>query len=188
MTRRQRGLYTRAVNDIRKFCVVNRLIMPKIVVVDKSEQPNWCGWYFWGGDTIYIAVNTCYTPGQYWHYPRYFTDQSVYGVVCHEFGHYVHCKSGLDNKRPRFTGEDNVSQFEINTLEKIAEALRLFIGNPDLLHKTNPKRYDFITSVLGLGPATTQSWRARLGKNVPAKYIASCNKRIIKAQRKRARV
>lgn len=182
MTKLQRQLFNKAVYDIRKFCVVNGFNMPKIIIEPNTGYNKYRGWYIWDSSEIHIVPHMCVRAstmaGYSWHYPRYFTDMTVYGVLCHEFAHYVHCKQQIGIKYPRFKHERSISTYELNNIEKIAEAIRLFISNPDLLRRANPKRYAFVTDVVKLKPAVTTHWKRRLGKQIHPKFITQCNKRI----------
>lgn len=196
MTKLQESLYNKAIIDIQKFCKKNRIKMPKVCIADVTSKRHkrWCGYYAWGEDTITVIPKACIppakTPGWTWHYPRYFTDLSVYGVICHEFGHYLHFKKlhKYDKvDQPDFDSEKPLSNCEYNYIEAIAEMIKLFIVNPDLLRRANPERYRFMTEICKLKPITTQNWKNRLGKNIHPRYVAQCKKRIEATERKLAK-
>lgn len=191
MTKLQTRLYDKAIADIRKFCKKNRIAMPNIDIVDTvaKNKKAWCGWYVWGSDDITVVPRACITiattPGHRWHYPRYYNDLSIYGVICHEFGHYVHFKRLLKYDKASFKYEAPLSKYENNYIETIAEIVKLLVVNPDLLRRVNPRRYEFITDICKLKPATTQTWKERLGKNIHPKYVECCRKRVSLAKSRR---
>lgn len=64
-----------------------------------------------------------------------------------------------------------VSGYEPNHLEKLAETMRLFILNPDLLRLASPSRYTFLL-LSGLRPVINKPWD---------KVLENANERIINA-------
>jgi hypothetical protein len=98
--------------------------------------------------------------------PGSFEDYTPYGVFCHEVGHHVdyslHSK-GHSKRCGLFLSlveeEEEVSGFEYNVQESFAEAIRLFVTNPDLLRVGRPLRWDYLTKVLRLKPLHAAPWR-----------------------------
>jgi len=100
--------------------------------------------------------------------PGSFEDFTPLGVFCHEVGHHVdyilHPKAFSVKNRFRdvVDNEEDVSSVEHNVLESFAEAIRLFITNPDLLRRGRPDRYEYITKGMGLKPLHSRGWRTVL--------------------------
>lgn len=87
------------------------------------------------------------TPGFSWTFPGWKADLTALGIVAHEVGHYVHSRvPALDLRSWR--GEANVTSYEPNFSESFAEAVKLFLTNPDLLRVGRPVRYATLTSIL----------------------------------------
>lgn len=86
-------------------------------------------------------------PGFSWSFPGWKADLTPIGVVTHEAGHHVYDTIG----RPTLTGwskEPRVSTYEPNSNERFAEAVKLFMTNPDLLRVGRPTRYEFLSRYL----------------------------------------
>ena len=150
-------------------------------------RPEWLGVYQrpWPGGWSAVAVSVSDCPRRQTlrlnglkairQAPGSFTDFSPLGVFCHEVGHHVdyslHPKGY--SRRNGFTdvidNEEEVSGIEHNVHEAFAEAIRLFVTNPDLLRRGRPDRYEYLTKGMGLKPLHSGSWRlvlARAGKGV----------------------
>lgn len=104
-----------------------------------------------------------------------FEDYTPVGVFCHEVGHHVDralAVRGYSRGCGVFLSlveeEGEVSRFEYNIQESFAEAIRLFITNPDLLRVGRPQRWDFLTKVLRLKPLHTTPWRRVLSRSAKA--------------------
>jgi len=66
-----------------------------------------------------------------------------------------------------------VSSYEPNPSEAFAEAMKLFILNPDLLRAGRPLRYRFVTEVLSFRPVHDLSWREVLRHAHPKFFTAA---------------
>lgn len=106
-----------------------------------------------------IASSASYT------WPRYTVDMTPYGVLCHEFGHHWH-RTHPEYKRithvfrsiRRADIEPAVTDYaKTNTHEDIAESVRVFVLNPDLLRVLNPFRWAALKK-FGLKPLETRPW------------------------------
>lgn len=168
------------INIINKFCELNNIPIPKIsFTTDKHEKFH--GFYVWNSSEITIIINRCtkpaLNPGFKWSFPHYFVDRTVLGVICHEFGHYLHEYLGFP--RMKKLGEP-ITGYEPDVYERFAETIRIFLTNPDLLKQYNKKRYDFLTIDLKLIPIHDIDWKLQLNKygNVNEKYIKACENRI----------
>lgn len=155
-------------------------------------RPEWLGVYHhdtWigGWNAVAVEVNDC-PRGQRVRFPNgtvirqapgSFEDLTPLGVFCHEVGHHVdhtlHPKAY--SRKNRFQdvvdSEEEVSSVEYNVLESFAEAIRLFITNPDLLRRGRPDRYDYITKGMGLKPLHSHGWRTVLQKAGPRVHTAA---------------
>lgn len=107
--------------------------------------------------------------------PGSFEDFTPLGVMCHEVGHHVDyvLHPSSYSQRNGFEAvvdeEEDVSRIEHNVLESFAEAIRLFVTNPDLLRVGRPDRYEYLTKTIGLKPLHLTPWRSVLrnaGKRV----------------------
>ena len=83
-----------------------------------------------------------------WSYPGYKVDRTVSGIAAHEFGHHCWYRSAACRNRSKWQSivehSKPVSGYEPTIGEAFAESMRIYIFNPDLLHKARPSRYDFI--------------------------------------------
>lgn len=96
------------------------------------------------------------TPGFSWTFPGWKADLTALGVVAHEVGHYVHDQfRAIDTRHWR--SEAPVTSYEPNHYESFAEAVKLFMTNPDLLRVGRPLRYATLTSILE--PPHLVPWR-----------------------------
>lgn len=106
-------------------------------------------------------------PGYSWSYPGYKSDLTPIGILSHETGHWVQHQLGkrFQEQRARWYYvlkiEQPVSGYEPSPTEAFAEAMKLFISNPDLLRVGRPIRYKFIES-LGLKGVFKGDWRSVL--------------------------
>lgn len=91
------------------------------------------------------------------------TDFTPYGTFCHEVGHHVDYLLGKASRSKAFRrvveDEPEVSDAEHNVLESFAEAIRLFVTNPDLLRLGRPLRWSYLRKRLQLKPPHACSWR-----------------------------
>ena len=176
-------LFNEGVRYVIEFCKVNNIKMPKIVAKDnKSYFPAPCGFYNSRNKTIYVCIEKCSyevnNPGYRWSHRHYFADREPCGVVCHEFGHYLHhiltnCKLVLPRER-------KITSYEPNNNERFAETIKLFMLNPDLLKQYDPRRYDVIVNVLKLKPIIHTDWKTTFGDNINEKFINACKAKLNK--------
>lgn len=182
MTEKQRLLLTDGLKTIFEFAAKNDIALPKITVVDAKTRASYCGVYYYRRKSMEVNIKRCANkakvPGFSWSHPGYFADRTPFGVVCHEFGHHVDCVLNKTKGMPKFKNE-KVSGYEPNAQERFAESMKLFLSNPDLLKKTCPKRYEFLTKKLGLVPVVKGTWRQVFKKNeMHEKYYVAAEKRI----------
>jgi hypothetical protein len=147
---KERLLY-KGIELIEEFSEVNGLRLPKIYTVYGST-----GFYGIiypkGKNEIHINMTACRpavkTPGYDWTFPGYIQDLTPYGILAHEFGHYISDVLGKKFRKNFFNMkriEPDVTSSDSRGLdERMAEAARLFITNPDLLKKGRPVRYNLL--------------------------------------------
>ena len=181
-------LIAEAQNIIKQFCELNEIDIPKIKFLEKThkEATYGCGFYYYGSNTINIIPDKCARPAtnpvRSWSFPHYFVDRTVLGVICHEFGHYVHSYLG----RPRIGKLGlKITSYEPNMDERFAETMKVFLTNPDLLKHYNPERYNYLTVKLKLKPICNSDWKSQLELygSVNEKYIKACENRFKSANK-----
>ena len=165
----------------KKFCKLNNIPEPKFIINSNRYNYN-CGTYI--QNKIYINESKCAnetkTPGFSWSHRHYFVDREPCGVVCHEFGHYIH--DFLTKFKLQFPKENPISGYEPNHKERFAEAFKVFILNPDLLKNYAPKKYEIFTKTLKLIPIFSESWKEVLEKSgAHEKFIKSAENKIKKS-------
>lgn len=166
------------ISYITKFCEINGIKLPKIKVYE-NHRFNCCGWY--RNKTITIVEKKCAreatNPGFSWSHRHYFVDREPCGVVCHEFGHYLH--EVLTNNECILPYERQITSYEPDYCERFAETIKLFITNPDLLKQYAPKRYEVLTKKLNLKPIFTETWEELMLKtNMHSKYITATKNKL----------
>lgn len=168
------SLATTYVND---FLALNDMEKPnKLIINDRSHRrAGWrnYGWYRFNDRVLcvnlYSSRPPTKTPGFAWSFTGFKADLTAPGILAHEIGHHVHnviedasrCKPDeirrmvkevVKNERP-------VSSYEPNHYEVIAEAMRLFILNPELLREGRPWRWSLLTAQFGLKPPHVVAWK-----------------------------
>lgn len=165
------------------FCEANNITPP--VVLKNSNRFHHFG--FWWKNEIHINMKACPNPVKepfrMWSYTGYKADRTVTGVIAHEMGHHVHFNSfKRDYWVERFGTKEmqaakyRVSGYEPVVNETIAESMRLFILNPDLLRVIAPPRFELFLE-LGLKPIVDLKWEEVL-MNAHPKMINSIKNRI----------
>lgn len=175
------------------WLILNRLPLPDEVYLSRASagrllKKGWFGVHdaSKGLSRIAVAVeeldlsNRFDTPsGVFIHAPGSFEDHTALGVLCHEVGHHVdyalnpkaYSKSKVSGFADLIECEAEISDEEFNIHESFAEAIRLFITNPDLLKRGRPARWELLTGQLGLRPLHAKGWKAVLQK--APKYVHS---------------
>ena len=157
MTEKQHQRLTESAAVLKAFCELNKIPKPRIAFFNSRNGD--CGYYQWKSKVLCIDPNACAREitnpaNRLWSHPHYFTDRTVYGVLHHEFGHYLHEYL----KFPRLPKERQITSYEPNARERFAETIKLFLGNPDLLRAYDPERYDKLIQ-LGLKPVHNKTWQ-----------------------------
>ena len=131
------------------FADTNSIKLPKLDLIRKDSRLAYhvgtCGFY--RSRNIVVAPQLCARSNPMYSWPSYISDRTIYGVLPHEFGHYVD-----DIKSTRFgdysnhvfskTREKRITSYSPNNQEWFAEMFRLFITNPDLLRVIRPLVYE----------------------------------------------
>lgn len=168
------------------WLTLNRLPLPDVLHLDRESagrmlERAWLGSHHHkkGVSTISIAVEDIDLSGRFdtpqgvlIQAPGSFEDYSVIGVLCHEVGHHVdYTLNPKPYSRTKASGfssllddEEEVSRNEFNVHESFAEAIRLFITNPDLLKRGRPERWEHLTVKLKLKPLHLEHWSVVLQK------------------------
>ena len=130
--------------------------------------------------TVYINLKktrVCVkVPGFSWSHTGYKADLTYPGVLAHEIGHYVdsikRCSYNI-TWRNIIKKESAVSSYEPNPSEAFAEAMKLYILNPNLLKIGRPLRYKFMND-MNIQPLHDISWKIIL-QNAHPKLITAAN-------------
>lgn len=168
---------------ILEFCNINNIKFPNIYIqktMPGTFDHNLYGYYKYSYNKrkkfIMLNINNLKiptrNPGYSWSYPGYVIDATPFGILCHEFGHYITCHNKKLRKDFSFIKnlEAPVSSREYNLDERMAEAVRLFLTNPQLLKKGRPKRYKILSDYFN--PVITSRWKTVL-KNADLKFITA---------------
>jgi hypothetical protein len=159
---------------LEKFSKENGIRMPHIYI-NSGMSTKYYG-LFYPNNVIHVNMKTCRppvkTPGYDWSYPGYVQDLTPLGILAHEFGHYISDILGK-SFRKNFVNikkiEENVTATDERGLdEKMAEAARLFLTNPDLLKRGRPLRYEIFKE--HYTPIVKHRWKTVL-KNAHPKII-----------------
>jgi hypothetical protein len=152
---------------------------------EKLRMMRTCGFFRpRGGHRSEIQISVMATAnigrgGYAWSHPAYKIDRTAYGVVAHEYGHYVDWSLLYPSDSPRWKElrkNEKVSGYEPNPSEAFAETMRVFIGNPDLLRRACPNRYHFLID-RGLVPRTDEDFLTVLRSwNAPERQIEQAKK------------
>lgn len=121
-----------------------------------------------------VVRERCTKPGRGYSWPRHCSDRTELGVQAHELGHHVHQSlpwTRQEELRQLFPRKGlQVTGYEPNVDESIAESFRLFCLNPDLLYLGRKPRYDFFEREMQLHPIENRDWEACLG-NCPQRIM-----------------
>ena len=180
MNEKQHTRLLESASVLKQFCELNGIPRPRIAFYQSSSGE--CGFYKSHSGIICLDPKKCAREvtnpaNMCWSHPHYFTDRTVYGVLHHEFGHYVHEKL----KFPRLPKERKITSYEPNNGERFAETIKLFLGNPELLKEYNPKRYEKLLS-LGLKPVHSIPWREVMQNDkMSERFIKRAEEKILRA-------
>lgn len=173
-TESKHHLLAKGIELIQEFAEANHIAHPSIII-NTGIGDDYYG-FIHLGNVIRINMKTCRSavrnPGYDWTFPGYVTDFTPYGILAHEFGHYISDILGKDFRKNFINlqrHESNVSLMDDKDVdERMAEAARLFITNPDLLKKGRPMRYGFFADYYS--PIIKNRWTTIL-KNAHPKIL-----------------
>lgn len=181
-------LLYRGLQLMESFCDLNGIKIPNVFI--NSGLGSTCYGVFYYRNTIHINMKLCRpavkTPGYDWTFPGYIQDLSPYGILAHELGHYISDILGKKFRKSfvnikRF--EENVTSSDNQGLdEKMAEAARLFITNPDLLKRGRPMRYEIFAN--HYQPVIKNRWKTVL-KHAHPKIHSAAERWIERGQTKK---
>jgi len=161
-----------------EFLSKNNIKPPIIIAKNFDNNVKEKGCYYYHDKIIHVNFSKCRlpvkTPGYSWTYPGYKADLTPMGVLAHEMGHHIDNLNNLYKLMPK---TPKVSGYEPNDKEIVAETLRLFILNPDLLRIISFNRYKFLNE--RFVPVITQTWEEVL-VNAHIKFKNTINKNFIK--------
>lgn len=142
-----RSLFGMSALTIEAFSEKNNL-PHKVLSVDVLEDHKWkdaSAWYQQNKITLLpkrLARPATEKQVRLWSFPGSKVDRTPYGVLAHEFGHFVDEVLGYPSRHGFWSKKTNpVSGYEPNNSERFAESMRLFILNPCLLRWGSPQRY-----------------------------------------------
>ena len=167
-------MFIRAVKYCGDFLKLNSIPEPKYIRNDSIDAH---GLYVKQNARSVIMVNvkgsSCpvKVPGHSWSFPCNKADLTVIGITAHETGHHIAYEFGStkisNNFKKITTIEPKVSSYEPSVHEAFAEAMKLFINNPELLREGRPGRWAFITQYVGLKPMHSIPWKKVLKEAHP---------------------
>jgi hypothetical protein len=165
------------------WLTLNHVKLPDRIYFDRVSagdllEPDWYGAQeidTSGFSRIAVAVSECprgmkAKEGTVIHSPGSFEDYTPLGILCHEIGHYYDQSRNkwdysVSNGFKRVIGDEaEISNSEYNDRESFAEAIRLFITNPNLLEIGRPARWEYLRSNLKLKPLHNTNWKTVLSK------------------------
>lgn len=188
MTREtKQSLLDRGVELMRLFCSPNGLLVPPVVTVERRSWPfDACAYY--RPIEIHICVDKCAAigfAGMQWSFPGHSVDRTPYGVIAHELGHHVDMTRST--RRDRYRGDYSIGMRKRSGNEQpltsycpddgewFAEMFRLFVTNPDLLHKLRPRTHALLAA--DFKPVFEDGWRERLA-GAPDRTILSIERKL----------
>ena len=180
---------------VNGFLAFNGLCSPSrlITCATKDQVNHWRNNGYYVFSTMEMFVNLkrsrtpTKTPGFSWSYTGFKADLTAPGILAHETGHHIHnllnprfgAKNIIAMIRKCVAHEANVSSYEPNAHEVFAEAMRLFILNPELLKEGRPIRWAMLSGDLGLRPLHSSPWRDVL-QHAHSRFITAAEKWIEK--------
>lgn len=159
------------------FCERNGIKTPHVFINSGLNFSYYGAFYY--KNIIHINMKSCRPPvkipGYDWTFPGYVQDLTPYGILAHELGHYISDMLGK-KFRKNFVNikrlENNVTSSDERGLdEKMAEAARLFITNPDLLKRGRPIRYEIFRN--HYEPVINSRWKTILKYAHPKIHTAA---------------
>jgi hypothetical protein len=169
-----------------KWLQLNRLSIPRFRITRMTRGHR--GLYSWKRpNTVFVnlklAVTPPKTPGFRWSFTGYKADMTPAGICAHEVGHHANYERGWRKIQDLIPAdvyaEDDISGYVYNQSELIAESIKLFILNPNLLKIGRPAHWKFVTRTMRLKPLHDIPWQDVL-KFAHPKFIKAAQNWIAK--------
>lgn len=159
--------YNYGLDVCEQFFALNNLEFPKVKFANKLRYNSFG--IANSSNIVTLNIKKCRTPvdnpGFSWSYTGYKADLTVAGVLAHECGHIVDFQLRMKSHQ-YFKKLKEIAitrpECEYNECEMVADAIRLYILNPDLLRLGRPERYKILSEKLGLKPVITDDWQTVL--------------------------
>lgn len=150
-TKSKNELLKNSIEVIRDFLKINNINLTrhKYLIDNKMNEIS----HFYN-DNVYLNLNKIKDINN-WSYPGYITDVTISGLLAHETGHLLN--TYINIKQIKRTNEIISPYYEFNNEEAVAETIRLFILNPNLLKLVAPKRYAKLIKK-GIKPIHNLNW------------------------------
>ena len=181
----KRDILNKAIDLVDDFSRVNRIMPYRL---KESRYPYARNIFqvkgmFVSPNVIYVNLDKCAIPGSgtrmRFSFPGYKVDATPFGVLCHEFGHYISwLKNGIGRSYEWELIVNNsrrISGYEPNSEESFAESFRLFLTNSDMLKRGSGARYEFMLK-LGLKPVVKDNFIKVLKERGVCRNILKCAK------------
>lgn len=188
----KRELYEVGLDLAKRFLVFNNIDLPVYLTYEEALQARYghvravqflrrvmngpaqgTGTGLQVDEYVFVNLDRCAWPVwkpklRSWSWPGYKTDRTPVGVVAHEVGHYVSNLMGKEQDGEAWRAlitkhKKTVSGYEPVPSEAMAETMRLFILNPQLLRMALPERYQFVQGLGLCSPLEKKNWREVIG-------------------------
>lgn len=171
----KRQLCEMSINLIDKFCELNNIPKPKFDIDWETGTTQTegiaCGHFTFGTDVLHLQPNRCANPNPNRDWPGFFYDRTCYGVMCHEFAHYVDNLSPslfnvklISTELRQISNEPSFNKDPKDDYEYFADVFKLFVTNPDLLRITRPSVFKLLTETYKLSPIILEDYKTVLNK------------------------
>lgn len=164
-----------SISLINDFCDLNNIPKPEFNIDwgtgTTQSKGTVCGHFTFGTNVLHLQPNKCANPNPNGDWPGFFYDRTCYGVMCHEFAHYV------DNLSPslfnvklisaelrQIANEPSFNKDPKDDYEYFADVFKLFISNPDLLKLVRPNTFKLLTEKYKLLPIVSDDYITVLNK------------------------
>ena len=146
----------------KKFLEINNFKPIEVISIPKEELPveASCGYYDYGDYKIHICIEACANTNPRYSFPSIYSDRTPYGVIQHETAHYVDYLLGITKNNKNLKEMDKpITNYCPNNTEWLAEMLRLYITNPNLLMLLRPKTYNYFFNELEIKSPVNTNWK-----------------------------
>lgn len=132
-------------------------------------------------DTIFINPDNCAKIEEYdvnntskdnLYYPGYCADNTIFGIIIHEFAHFLHCqvyRHLLDNYKKEFPHKRLMLWWYSNNVidDELANAITLYMTNPYLLKLVSSQHYNFFKKQFKSPTSSTKYRCSEIYSNFP---------------------